>query len=196
MRSKTIGIPIGGSLAVAGAAVLLLLGMAAYVFVGQASATTVDPGTTTGDSTDPAVLAANANDFTNVSSTKKLCLFYDSNKCLVSHGVGNQVTIQGTGTTPSQWQLRNANGLVMLQNGSGNCAQGNSDNRVTIVSGACNSSNDAQKWQVVHTNPYRLVNYRFRANHWYLSVFDDTAGFNVWILNPEPGGLWISWTRL
>jgi hypothetical protein len=125
---------------------------------------------------------------------------YDKNgdtNCIVTNGVGNQLTINSgnpagcaniKATSDGAW-----NGLIAYQftDGNGNCIRANSSNVVLVENGVCNTTDDGERWVITscyQNPPPRCTTgfgsrYRFENVHrqLWLKTTGNTSGDKVWV---------------
>jgi hypothetical protein len=135
-------------------------------------------------------------------TTFNLCLTNSTHLCLVSNGVGNQVTISSNSTKWSVWHVARSgtgpNGEVKesFENASGNCLRAGapsspgSQGVVKLKSGACGATDGADFWD-------DLPNSGKTQSDFYppdlLLVHAATSGSAVWHATSRPGD-WFNWS--
>jgi hypothetical protein len=122
-----------------------------------------------------------------------LCLNFDQSKCLVTHGIGNQLTIGTTGQANiTSTFVGNWNGKLMVnwEDGNGNCIRENNSNAVIVANGPCQSSDNSAKWAQSNDGHSTFQNRQHTSD--YLATFGTASGTVVWG-NAQGTGWYVSW---
>ncbi len=120
-----------------------------------------------------------------------LCLSLNHSECIVAHGAGNNVTIQGSGYnawTPHDAGTIGGNHVFYFTNGSGNCLKANANGNVIASSASC-AGDDLGWWEQTADTPLRYKNV---ANGKYMGTWGDASGNNVYTRDQQTG-FWSGW---
>jgi hypothetical protein len=115
--------------------------------------------------------------------------FYVSgtSNCIITHGVGNQLTVQYDGNCAQITLTFYVTKTYTFTDGSGNCIRANSSDVVLVESGSCHTSDTAELWIVTagdpsncnsYTNPCRFEN---QKQGLWLKVTGPASGDKVWV---------------
>lgn len=101
----------------------------------------------------------------------------DRKLCIVSHGVGRQLTVGTSGCANIKiTNIADSGGKKFFTVG-GKCIYAGGPSRVKIDTGSCFIKNEADVWIPTHNNPYRFQN--AGTNGW-LKTYDFVSGYKVW----------------
>ena len=97
--------------------------------------------------------------------------------CIVTHGVGNQLTVSQTSNCAKITVASLGNDVVTFTDGNGNCLRANNSDVVLVENGHCNTQDSAEVWTITH------VGYRFENDKQalWLKVTGRASGDKVWV---------------
>lgn len=104
--------------------------------------------------------------------------FNGSDSCIVTNGVGNQLTVSDTRTCAKITETALGNDIVQFKDGNGNCLRANNSDVVLVENGPCNTQDNAEVWVITHANPSRFENEKQAL---WMKVTGYSSGDKVWV---------------
>jgi hypothetical protein len=102
--------------------------------------------------------------------------------CIVTHGTGNQLTIDGGPSCATIRLDKTANNVYTFTDASGNCIRANSSDVVLVESGACQSDDAGEHWTLTAGSPGNsLCRFMNDKQLLWLKVTGLNAGNKVWV---------------
>lgn len=123
-------------------------------------------------------------------STFDICSYEAiAQECITSHGAGSQVTIESKDFAVFHVvNINPDNGDWQLENAGGNCLRAYADDSVGLALGGCDSTNEAEYWNVqTDQNLNRTTYDSEKYPTYYMGAYGDTSGLYVWISQPATG---------
>jgi hypothetical protein len=123
-------------------------------------------------------------------STFNICLRDAiANECIISHGGGNQVTIDTSNFAVFHVvNINPGNGDWQLENAGGHCLRAYADGSVGLAFGGCNSTNTAEYWHVSYDPNLNRTTYEsMKYPTYYMGTYGTSSGLGVWIDQPKTG---------
>jgi hypothetical protein len=120
----------------------------------------------------------------SAATTYQITLHVDSRFGIVTHGTGNQVTVQLNGHTLF-YKTATSDGFTKLHvNGGSNCLEALNSNIVVV--NPCSAGNDQQKWHITPASP--ACNYQVKSNNNFMAVASASDGQGV-VMNAGQGDI-------
>ncbi len=124
------------------------------------------------------------------AATQHLCMFTNTSECILSNGVGNQLSLDNTDYAAWTITTNVANGAKMFTNGAGHCLTINSSRDAVLASGGCSVSNDNEQfYQATSGGRTTLKNVTWEQ---YLGGWGNGLGTGIEV-RPSQTGFYTGW---
>jgi hypothetical protein len=114
----------------------------------------------------------------------------EDNNCIVTNGVGNQLTVAYAGaqscaniTITKLDKTEGSDPVYEFTDGSGNCLRANNSDVVKVESGTCSSSDTGEWWIATYgtVGSGNTVRFENVLQALWLKTNADIAGYDVWV---------------